>query len=185
MCGISDASRASEECEEPPTINRDGLNFEDITTFFTFSGLPNYIPNHAESFDSVPERYIDNSTSHYFGPRTCHKPFVAAEGRLLRHRRRANTINNIAACSWAYIKNTDENRIPKVLLETKCLCPDPGLENSVCAEVVHQVKVLRRVGCENGQYVYATINENINVACVAVRLPTGELTGSDHERMIE
>lgn len=166
-------------CQEPPTPTHNVIPpLEDFLPTFTFTGLPNWLPDE-QSLAGIPDEYINVTRSFYLGRQNCVQPLLA-HGRALRH----TTINNIALCPFSYYRNYDVNRVPRTLLEARCTCEEPGLAGTLCQEVVYHVRVVRRSGCgADGYFTYRAVYEPVSVACVAVVLPKPRHAHSHNVRM--
>jgi hypothetical protein len=59
--------------------------------------------------------------------------------------------NQIASCPWTYVRTVDENRVPNVLWEARCVCRcgvnAADCHYYRCMPVYTYIKVLRRLSC--------------------------------------
>ncbi|KAK6184507.1 hypothetical protein SNE40_006972 [Patella caerulea] len=81
-------------------------------------------------------------------------------------------VGGTEVCPVFHMLNYDHNRIPNNFVEAVCSCKTPpkGLLATPiidCEKQMMYTKVLRRVGCEKGVYVYAEVWEPIRIGCTA------------------
>ncbi|XP_052284870.1 uncharacterized protein LOC127881201 isoform X2 [Dreissena polymorpha] len=170
------------QCREPEVVvPNNGDDIYQLMADITFSGLPGWIGD-AETLDRIPDQYKNRTLTHYFGNQNCHRLPASPRNSFRRHR---NTLNELAVCGWSYFRNVDNNRRPRVLLDTVCSCIDPGIPDLICEPITRYVKVLRRVECQNGVYVYRNVFEPVHVGCVAVAIPPSVRAGDDGVRMAQ
>jgi hypothetical protein len=75
-------------------------------------------------------------------------------------------------CPWYFVKNVDDRRIPRTLLEARCKCQDcidsgrtPTGRNRQCEPLYYGLRVMRRVEVGNQTKKYTVDWETIAVGC--------------------
>ncbi|KAK6184508.1 hypothetical protein SNE40_006973 [Patella caerulea] len=146
---------APEICQEPDPSKLTIFSPQYLrSTFYQMPALQNGV-----NFTDVPRKYRDTKYYKISGPRRCpNEDEMKMTGREV--------------CPVYHTLNVDHNRIPNNFVEAVCSCKSPpkGLLATPiidCEKQMMYTKVLRRVGCEKGVYVYAEVWEPIRIGCTA------------------
>ncbi|CAG2235244.1 unnamed protein product [Mytilus edulis] len=81
------------------------------------------------------------------------------------------TYSQRALCPWTFVRNIDENRIPREITEAKCLkepVTDQHKKTCRCKEIKFYTYVLRTVINNDGVYQNRSILEPISAGCACI-----------------
>ncbi|XP_067673849.1 interleukin 17-like protein [Haliotis asinina] len=76
-------------------------------------------------------------------------------------------------CPWYYNVINYSNQYPSTIPQAVCRCPECVNERQArCERVSTQIRVLEKIDCRNGFYIYKPKSIDFHVGCTCVRRPT-------------